>query len=74
MAFITKEGWQRALSRLHSVGMGCLQVIVLQPGYQGAGQLDGGDPGWLTQVVGGRPQPTGRVESSEPVWPGLYPF
>lgn len=43
-----------------------LQVVVLQPGHQGASQLDGGNPGWFTQVVGGRAQPRGRVESAGP--------
>lgn len=37
--------------------MGGLQVVVLQASYEGAGQLDGGHPGWLTQVVGGCTQP-----------------
>ena len=55
------------MSRLHSVGMGGLQVVVLQPGHQRAGQLDGGNPGWLAQVVGGCAQPSrGRVESAKP--------
>lgn len=45
--------------------MGGLQVEVLQPGYQGAGQLDGGNPGWLAQVVGGRAQPRMKVDSAE---------
>lgn len=52
------------MNRLHSVGMGGLQVEVLQPGYQGAGQLDGGNPGGLTQVVGGRAQPRMKVDSA----------
>lgn len=64
MVILLSRGRQGALSRLHSVGMGGLQVVVLQPGHQGAGQLDGGNPGWLTQVVGGRAQPRGRVESA----------
>lgn len=63
---LSRRGRQRPLSRLHSVGMGSLQVVVLQPHDQGAGQLDGGDPGWLTQVVCGRAQPRGKVESAEP--------
>ena len=63
---LSRRGRQRALSRLHSVGMGSLQVVVLQPSYQGAGQRDGGDPAWLTQVVGGCAQPRERVESSGP--------
>lgn len=52
------------MSRLHSVGMGGLQIVVLQPGHQGASQLDGGNPRRLAQVVGGRAQPRGRVESA----------
>lgn len=44
--------------------MGGLQVEVLQPGYQGAGQLDGGNPGWLAQVVDGRAQPRMKVDSA----------
>lgn len=63
---LSRTGKQRALSRLHSVGMSGLQVVVLQPGHQGASQLDGGNPGWLAQVVGGRAQPRGRVESAGP--------
>lgn len=66
MVILLLRGRQRALSRLHSVGMGGLQVVVLQPGHQGASQLDGGNPGWLTQVVGGRAQPRGRGESAGP--------
>lgn len=54
------------MSELSSVGMGGLQVVVLQPGHEGAGQLDGGNPGWLTQVVDGCAQPRGRVEASGP--------
>lgn len=53
------------LSRLHSVGMGGLQVVVLQPSHQGAGQLDGGNPGWLAQVVGGCAQPRGEDRVSK---------
>lgn len=67
---LSRRGRQRPLSRLHSVGMGGLQVVVLQPHDQGAGQLDGGDPGWLTQVVCGRAQPRGELESDQ----ALIPF